>query len=155
LKTFRGRCDSLLYQICLGARRKVPWRSEVSRRSTIFVGSPVVGVPIAEVVNTLANWLHWMASSYVGRLDTKTTSSRSACLNPLGLAISWYVCGLGNLVRHPRCVTFRGRCALVACQPALDTQDFMSGMKASLWGARLMVPPSISEYLGAFHLRPS
>jgi hypothetical protein len=45
----------------------------------------VVGVPIAEVVNTLANWLRWMAGSYVGRLDTKTTSLRSACLNYLGL----------------------------------------------------------------------
>jgi hypothetical protein len=35
--------------------------------------APVVGVPIAEVANTLAQWLRWMASSYIGHLDTKTT----------------------------------------------------------------------------------
>jgi hypothetical protein len=46
-----------------------------------FRSAPVVGVPIAEVVNTLVPWLHWMAGSYVGRLDTKTTFLRSACLN--------------------------------------------------------------------------
>jgi hypothetical protein len=38
-------------------------------------------VPIAEVANTLAQWLRWMASSYVGRLDTKMTSLSSACLH--------------------------------------------------------------------------
>jgi hypothetical protein len=41
----------------------------------------VVGVPIVEVANTLAQRPRWMASSYVGHLDTKTTSLRSACLN--------------------------------------------------------------------------
>jgi hypothetical protein len=41
----------------------------------------VVGVPIAKVINTLVSWLCWMASSYVGHMDTKTTSWRSACLN--------------------------------------------------------------------------
>jgi fructose-specific phosphotransferase system IIC component len=41
----------------------------------------VVGVPIAEVVNTLANWLRWMAGSYVGHLNTKMASLRSTCLN--------------------------------------------------------------------------
>jgi hypothetical protein len=42
----------------------------------------VVGVPIVtKVDNTLVSRLHRVASSYVGRLDTKTTSSRSACLN--------------------------------------------------------------------------
>jgi hypothetical protein len=46
-----------------------------------FRRAPVVSVPIAEVVNTLVPWLCWMASSYVGRLDTKTTSLRLACLN--------------------------------------------------------------------------
>jgi hypothetical protein len=43
--------------------------------------APVAGVPIAEVANTLVQWLRWMVSSYAGRLDTKTTSLRSACLN--------------------------------------------------------------------------
>jgi hypothetical protein len=52
----------------------------------------VVGVPVvAKVDNTLVSWLRWVASSYVGRLDTKTTSSRSACLKYLGLAIPRYV----------------------------------------------------------------
>jgi hypothetical protein len=41
----------------------------------------MVGVPITKVVNTLVQWLCWMVSSYAGHLDTKTTSSRSACHN--------------------------------------------------------------------------
>jgi hypothetical protein len=41
----------------------------------------VVGVPTAKVANTLVSWLRWMADIYVGRLDTKTASLRSACLN--------------------------------------------------------------------------
>jgi hypothetical protein len=45
-----------------------------------FRQASVVGVLIAKVTNTLV-WLRWMASSYVGHLDTKTTSSRSVCLN--------------------------------------------------------------------------
>jgi hypothetical protein len=31
----------------------------------------VVGVPIAKVANTLVSRLRWMASGYVGHLDTK------------------------------------------------------------------------------------
>jgi hypothetical protein len=46
-----------------------------------FRRASVVGVPIAKVANTLVSWLRWMASSYVGHLDTKTTSSRSVRLN--------------------------------------------------------------------------
>jgi hypothetical protein len=46
-----------------------------------FHRAPVVSVPIAEVANTLVSWLRWMVSSYVGHLDTKTTSLRSACIN--------------------------------------------------------------------------
>jgi hypothetical protein len=46
-----------------------------------FVGAPVVGVPIVEVANTLTSWLRWMARSHAGRLDTKTTSLRSARLS--------------------------------------------------------------------------
>jgi hypothetical protein len=38
-------------------------------------------VPITEVTNTLVSWLRLMVSSYVGHLDTKTTSLRSVCLN--------------------------------------------------------------------------
>jgi hypothetical protein len=73
----------------------------------------VVGVPITEVANTLAQWLHWMASSYVGRLDTKTISLRSACRKYLGLSIPRYDSGPANLVGCHGCVTFRGRCALI------------------------------------------
>jgi hypothetical protein len=47
-----------------------------------FRWAPVVDVPtIAMVDNTLVSRLRRVASSYVGRLDTKTTSSRSACPN--------------------------------------------------------------------------
>jgi hypothetical protein len=46
-----------------------------------FCWAPVVDVPFAEVANTLVSWLRWMVSNYVGHLDTKTTSLRSACLN--------------------------------------------------------------------------
>jgi hypothetical protein len=74
----------------------------------------VVGVPIAEVANTLLPWLRWMASSYVSRLDTGTTSLRSACRKYLGLAIPRYYYSPTNLVGHPGCVTFQGRCVLVA-----------------------------------------
>jgi hypothetical protein len=45
----------------------------------------VVGVHIAEVINTLVSWLCWMASSYAGRLGTKMAFLRSACLNALVL----------------------------------------------------------------------
>jgi hypothetical protein len=72
-----------------------------------FRRASVVGVPIAaKVAKTLVSWLCWMAGSYVGRLDTKTTSSRSACLKHLGLAIPRYVYDSANLVGRPGCVTF-------------------------------------------------
>jgi hypothetical protein len=71
-----------------------------------FRRAPVVGVPIAEVANTLAQWLRRMAGSYVGRLDTKSTSLRSACHKYLGLSTPWYVYDSTNLVGRPRCVTF-------------------------------------------------
>jgi hypothetical protein len=46
----------------------------------------MVGVPIvAKVDSTLFAWLRWVTSSYVGRLDTKTMSSRLACLKYLVL----------------------------------------------------------------------
>jgi hypothetical protein len=45
-----------------------------------FRRASMVSMPTAKVANTLVQWLRWMASSYVGRLDTKTTSMRSACL---------------------------------------------------------------------------
>jgi hypothetical protein len=59
----------------------VPWRSEAFKEIYNFRRASVVGVPIAKVANTLVSRLRWMASSFVGHLDTKTTSSRSARLN--------------------------------------------------------------------------
>jgi hypothetical protein len=59
----------------------VPWRSEALNEIYNFRRASVVGVPIAKVANTLVSRLRWMASSYVGHLDTKTASSRSARLN--------------------------------------------------------------------------
>jgi hypothetical protein len=80
-----------------------------------FCRASVVGVPIiTKVANTLVLWLRWMAGSYVGRVDTKMTSSRSACLKYLGLAIPRYIYGSANLVGRLGCVTLRGRFALVA-----------------------------------------
>jgi hypothetical protein len=46
-----------------------------------FREAHVVGVPIAEVINTLVPCLYLMSSSYVSRLDTKMTSLRLVCLN--------------------------------------------------------------------------
>jgi hypothetical protein len=46
-----------------------------------FNRAPVVSMPIAVVVNTLASWLCWMTSSYVVHLGTKMTSLRLACLS--------------------------------------------------------------------------
>jgi hypothetical protein len=47
-----------------------------------FRWASMVSVAIVAMMDsTLVSRLHRVASSYVGRLDTKTTSSRSACLN--------------------------------------------------------------------------
>jgi hypothetical protein len=88
LKTFRGRRDSLLCRILLGAWRPTS-AMEIGRIKEIynFRQPPVVGVPKTEVANTSVQWLCWMAGSYVGGLDTKTTSFRSACRKYLGFAI--------------------------------------------------------------------
>jgi hypothetical protein len=66
-----------------------------------FRQAPVVGVPTAKVANTLVSWLRWMDGTYVGRLDTKMTSLRSARLKYLGLAILRYIYGSTNLVGAP------------------------------------------------------
>jgi hypothetical protein len=85
----------------------------------------VVGVPVvAKVACTLASWLRWMAGSNVGRPDTKTTSSRSARLKYLGLTILRYVYGPANLVGRLGCVTFRGRCVIVALSACSGHQGF-------------------------------
>jgi hypothetical protein len=56
----------------------------------ISSGPLVVGVLIADVVTTLVTSLRWMADNYVGRLDTKTISSRSVCLKYLGMTTPRY-----------------------------------------------------------------
>jgi hypothetical protein len=45
----------------------------------------------------------------------------------LGLAIPWYVYGPANLVGRPGCVTFRGRCALVALPACSGHPGFYIG----------------------------
>jgi hypothetical protein len=61
-----------------------------------FRRASVVGVPVvAKVANTLVQWLCWMVSSYAGRLDTKTTSLRSACLH------TWVLQYLGMFTALP------------------------------------------------------
>jgi hypothetical protein len=85
----------------------------------------VVGVPIiAKVDSTLLSWLRWVTNNYVGRLDTKTTSSRLACLKYLGLTIPRYVYNSANLVGRPGYVTSRGRCAIVALPARSGHQGF-------------------------------
>jgi hypothetical protein len=47
-----------------------------------FCRTSVVGVPVVvKIANTLVSRLRRVANSYVGRLDTKTTSLRSVRLN--------------------------------------------------------------------------
>jgi hypothetical protein len=96
-----------------------------------------------------------MAGSYVGRLDTKTTSLRSACLNYLGPAIPWYVYGSTNLVGCPGCVTFWGRCALVALPACSRHQWFYVRNEGLLEGCAPNGPAKYLHVLGAFVLRPS
>jgi hypothetical protein len=117
--------------------------------------APEVGVPIAEVVNTIASWLRWMASSYVGHLDTKSTSLRSACLKYLGLAIPWYDYGPANLVGRPICVTFRGQCAFVALPACSGHPGFYVENKGSPVGCAPNGPAKYFWVLGACILRPS
>jgi hypothetical protein len=86
IEDLQGRRASLLYQILLGTWRS---KSTMKIRSITeihnFRWAPVVGVRTAKVAKTLVPWLRRMAGSYVGRLDTKTTSLRSACLKSLVL----------------------------------------------------------------------
>jgi hypothetical protein len=63
--------------------------------------------------------------------------------------MSWYDYGLANLVERPECVTFRGRCDLVALPACSGHQGFYVGMKASLGGVRLM---ALQVLLGAWAL---
>jgi hypothetical protein len=86
-----GSIEDLPGSACLAALPDPSGRLEINNTMEIrsimetcnFRNAPVVGVPIAKVANTLVSWLRWMAGSYVGRLDTKTTSLRSSCLKIL------------------------------------------------------------------------
>jgi hypothetical protein len=109
-----------------------------------FRRAPVVGVPIAEVINTLVSWLRWMASSYVGRLDTKT------CHKYLGLAIPRYDYGPANLVGRPGYVTFPGRCALVALPARSGHPGFYIGNEGLPVGCAPNGPSKNFRVLGRF-----
>jgi hypothetical protein len=113
-----------------------------------FRRAPVVDVTIAEVANTLVQWLRWMAGSYVGHLDTKTASSRSACLKYLGLATPQYIDGPANLVGHPECMTFQGRCALASPARLLWTPRILRGNEGFLVGCTPSGPAKYLRMLG-------
>jgi hypothetical protein len=110
----------------------------------------MVGVPTAKVASTLVSWLRWMADSYVDRLDTKTTSLRSACLKYLGLAIPRYICGSANLVGCPGCMTFRGRCALIALPACSGHPGFYIGNEGPPVGCAPNGPAKYFRVLGRF-----
>jgi hypothetical protein len=113
----------------------------------------VVGVPIvAKVDCTLLSWLRWVTSSYVGHLDTKTTSSRSVCLKYLGLTIPRYVYGSANLVGRPGYVTSRGRCAIVALPARSGHQGFYVGNEGLPVGCVLNAPVKYFWVLGRYAL---
>jgi hypothetical protein len=109
-----------------------------------FRWAPEVGVPIAEVANTLVSWLRWMINNNVGHLDTKNDVPEVDVPQYLGLVIPWNDYGPANLVGCPGCVTFQGRSALVALPACFGHPGVYMGMKASPWGARLMALPSTS-----------
>jgi hypothetical protein len=119
-----------------------------------FRRAPVVGVPISRVANTLVPWLRWMAGSYVGHLDTKMIFRGRRALIPrsCNTSVCLRLCQpswepwLRDL---PRSV-----CSCSLASPLWTTKIFMSGMKASLWGAGLMALPSTFGCLGASDLRP-
>jgi hypothetical protein len=146
----------LLCQILLGAWR---FKSTMEIRSITeiynFRHASVVGVPIVEVANSLVQWLRWMAGSYVGHLDTKMASSRSACLKYLGLAIPRYDHGPANLVRRPANVTSRGRCAFVSSTSLLWTPRILRRNKGLLVGCAPDGPAKYLRFLDASDLRPS
>jgi hypothetical protein len=91
-----------------------------------------------------------MAGSYVGHLDTKTTSLRSACRNYLGLAIPRYDYGPANLVGRPGNVTFRGRCALVALPACSGHPGFYVGNEGLPMGCTPNRPAKYFWALGRF-----
>jgi hypothetical protein len=133
------------------------WALEIRSITEIynFRRAPVVGVPIAEVTNTLVSWLRWMVGSYVGHIDTKTTSLRSACCKYLGLPIPRYDSSAANLVGHPGCVTFRGRCALVALPTCSRYLGFYVGNEGLIEGCAHSGSAKYLWVLGRFYLRPS
>jgi hypothetical protein len=116
----------------------------------MFRRAPVVSVPIAEVANTLVSWLCWTVSSYVGHLDTKTTTLRSVCLKYQGLAIPRYDSGPSNLVGRPGCVTLRGRCARVASLACSRHPGFYVGNEGLPAGCTPNGPAKYLRVLGRF-----
>jgi hypothetical protein len=84
-----GSIEDLPRWACLAALPDPSGRLEIKTTMEIrsikeiynFRRASVVSVPKTVVANTLVQWLCRMAGIYVGRLDTKTTSLRSARLN--------------------------------------------------------------------------
>jgi hypothetical protein len=74
---------------------------KIGNVTSMISSDPLWSVCLAEVTITLLQWLYWMVGSYVHHLDTKTTSSRSACRKYLGLAIPRYNYDPANLVGCP------------------------------------------------------
>jgi hypothetical protein len=118
-----------------------------------FRRASAVGVPVvAKVASTLVSWLCWMADIYVGRLDTKMTFLRSVCLKNLGLTIPWYIYGSANLVGRPGCMTYRGRCALIALPACSGHQGFYVGNEGLSVGCTPVGPTKYFWVLGHYRL---
>jgi hypothetical protein len=115
-----------------------------------FRQAPVVGVPIPKVANTLAQWLHWMASSYVGRLDTKNDLLEVGVPQIPRSFNTEVSLGPTNLVGCPRCVNFRGRCALVALSVFSGHPEFYVGNNGLPEGCAPSGPANYLWVLGRF-----
>jgi hypothetical protein len=75
---------------------------------------------------------------------------RSACLKYLGLATPRYKYGHANLVGCPRCLTFRGRCALVALPAYPGHPGFYVGNEGLTMGCAPNAPVKYLRILGCF-----
>jgi hypothetical protein len=85
----------------------------------------------------------------------KSTSLRAACLKYLGIVIPWYVYGPANLVGRPRCVAFRGRCALVALPACSGHPGFYIENEGLPVGCAPSGPTKYLWVLGSFSLETS
>jgi hypothetical protein len=70
----------------------------------------------------------------------------------LGLAIPWYDYGPANLVGHPGCMTFRGRCALIALPARSGHPKFYVGNEGLHMGCVPDGPAKCFRVLGRYRL---